>query len=261
MVADHGQIRREESGLADAAHALPDIRRVADRTGSLQQRCAHHDRGAGVGAGRHAIAAHQFAGRSHRAADGVLRPHRAQHAAHPPERGADHPCGRSAGWFLLRGGVDACAGNACQSDHRRSGSDGRHDQGGRSRHSQAAHRGSGGAAAGARGPRRGRDRRRQQIPTEGRRPGRCARYRQRRRARLPDRAAEIGPCQTRRSQNQGCARRYRGRCEGQCQFAGTGGGSCPRARNCGRNLGRHGKSFWPPPRGNPFHQRRLWRRL
>ena len=83
-------LRREESRKPDAAHALPDVRRVADRAGSLQQHRAHDDRGAGRGAGRHAIAAHQFVRRSHRAADRILRPHRAQHAADFAEREPDH---------------------------------------------------------------------------------------------------------------------------------------------------------------------------
>ena len=68
---------------------------------------------------------------------------------------------------------------------------GRHDQGGRSRHPQAAHRGSGGAPAGARRPRRGRDRRRQQIRDSSTKfRCRSPRHRQCVGAQLADRAAE-----------------------------------------------------------------------
>ena len=54
-------VRPEEAGLADAAHALPDVGRVAHRAGPVQQRRAHHGRGAGRGARRHAEPAHQLA--------------------------------------------------------------------------------------------------------------------------------------------------------------------------------------------------------
>ena len=56
------------------------------RAGSLQQRGAHLHRGHGRGPGPHPVAAHQRAGRSHRAADGLQRPHRPQHPALPPGR-------------------------------------------------------------------------------------------------------------------------------------------------------------------------------
>ena len=51
----------EEAGLADAAHALPDVGRVAHRAGPVQQHRAHRVRGAGRGARRHAEPAHQHA--------------------------------------------------------------------------------------------------------------------------------------------------------------------------------------------------------
>jgi len=44
--------------IAVAAHALPDLGRVAHRAGSLQQRDPHRLRSDGRGAGRHAVAAH-----------------------------------------------------------------------------------------------------------------------------------------------------------------------------------------------------------
>ena len=41
VVADHAGVRREEFRKPDAAHALPDLRRVAHRAGSVQQHRAH----------------------------------------------------------------------------------------------------------------------------------------------------------------------------------------------------------------------------
>src|SRR5665213_1878771 len=79
---NHGGVRGEESRKPDAAHTLPDIRRVADRAGSVQQHCAHHDRSTGERAGWHAVVAHELLRRGHRAADRILCPHRAQHATH-----------------------------------------------------------------------------------------------------------------------------------------------------------------------------------
>ena len=54
-------VRAQEGRFAVAAHALPDLGRVAHRAGPLQQRHPHRLRGDGGGAGRHAVAAHQFA--------------------------------------------------------------------------------------------------------------------------------------------------------------------------------------------------------
>ncbi len=70
------EFQAEKAGIADAAHPLPDVRRVAARAGSLQQHRAHGLRGDGGGARRHAVAAHQFLRRGDRAADRLLRPHR-----------------------------------------------------------------------------------------------------------------------------------------------------------------------------------------
>ena len=55
------------------AHALPDLRGQPDRAGPAQQHHPHDDRGAGGGARRHAVAAHQFVRRGAGAADPVLR--------------------------------------------------------------------------------------------------------------------------------------------------------------------------------------------
>ena len=80
---------------------------------------------------------------------------------------------------------------------RRDRGHGRHDQGGRGRHAEAAHRGGGGAAPGGDRPRRRDDRRRQQIPLGRGDRGRPARCRQYRRAPGPDRAAGTAPPQPR----------------------------------------------------------------
>ncbi len=39
---DRWTVRAARTAILDAAHPLPDLRRLADRTGSLQQRRAHH---------------------------------------------------------------------------------------------------------------------------------------------------------------------------------------------------------------------------
>jgi hypothetical protein len=62
----------EGRALALAAHALADLRLVADRAGRLQQRGAHRDRGDGGDAGAHPVAAHQRARRGACAAVGFL---------------------------------------------------------------------------------------------------------------------------------------------------------------------------------------------
>ena len=67
-------VRAQEGRFAVAAHALPDLGRVADREGSVQQHHPHRLRGDGGGAGRHAVAAHQFVRRGDRAADRDTRP-------------------------------------------------------------------------------------------------------------------------------------------------------------------------------------------
>ncbi|KAH2321212.1 hypothetical protein KXW87_001314, partial [Aspergillus fumigatus] len=74
-------LQPERPALAVAAHALPDLRLVADRAGRLQQRDAHHHRGDGGDARPHPVAAHQCARRGAGAAHGFFRAHRPQHAA------------------------------------------------------------------------------------------------------------------------------------------------------------------------------------
>ena len=167
---DHRPVRPAEAGLADAAHALPDVGRVAHRAGPVQQHRAHHRRGDGRGARRHAEPAHELVRRGDRAADRVLGAHRPQHAADPRRGDRHHPRRRSARRLVLRRGAHR--------EPRRRGVDAdrggrgarRHDQGRRVGHAEAAHRGGRGPAPGARRPRRGVDRRRQQVPPRRRRP-------------------------------------------------------------------------------------------
>ena len=96
LIAD--EIPAGGPALAVAAHALPDLGLVADRAGRLQQHRAHHDRGDGGDAGRHAVAAHQLLRRGAGAADRLFGPHRPQHAARAcardPARRASSTLGR-----------------------------------------------------------------------------------------------------------------------------------------------------------------------
>ena len=72
LIAEKFQPAR--SALADAPHALPDLRLVADGAGRLQQRRPHDDRGDGGDRRRHAVASHQRARRSAGAADAISPP-------------------------------------------------------------------------------------------------------------------------------------------------------------------------------------------
>ena len=90
-------VQSEGPALAVAAHALPDLRLVADRAGRLQQRDAHHHRGDGGDAGPHPVAAHQRARRGAGAADRFLGAHRAQHAIVPAAGKRHQPHHRSLG--------------------------------------------------------------------------------------------------------------------------------------------------------------------
>ena len=169
VVADHESVRRQGPALADAAHALPDLRLVADRAGSVQQRHPHHHRGDGGGVRRHAEPAHQRARRGHRPADRVLGAHRPQHAAGDPGRNPHHQRDRPLGRLLPDGKAHPGHGRRGLEDHRGGRGARRHDQGHRDRHAQAAHRGMLGRPAGAHRPRRGHHRRRQQVPPGARR--------------------------------------------------------------------------------------------
>ena len=72
MGADHDRSRRQVGEVEAAADPLPDQRRQPDRAGPVQQHRPHHGRGAGGGARRDAVAAHQQLRRGDRAADRFL---------------------------------------------------------------------------------------------------------------------------------------------------------------------------------------------
>ena len=96
------QFEPKNPEVAGAAHALADLRLEPDRAGPVQQRGPHLRRGHGRRPGPHPVAAHQRARRSHRAADGFLRPHRAQHPDLSPAGDRHLPRRRSLGRLLLR---------------------------------------------------------------------------------------------------------------------------------------------------------------
>ena len=107
--AHHDRPRRQEAGLEDAAHALPDVGRVAHRAGPVQQRRAHRVRGDGRRARRHAEPAHEQLRRGDRAALRLRGAHRAQHAADPRRGDRRHPRDRPARRLVLRRGADPVA--------------------------------------------------------------------------------------------------------------------------------------------------------
>jgi methylmalonyl-CoA mutase len=100
--ADHAGVQAEEPEVSLM------LRTHCQTSGvSLQEQDPYNNvvrtayRGDGGGLRRHAVAAHQRARRSHRAADRILGPHRAQHPADPAGRDRHHPCRRPAGRQLL----------------------------------------------------------------------------------------------------------------------------------------------------------------
>ena len=162
--ADPEEFCAEGPALAVAARALPDVRLVADRAGPLQQHHAHHDRGDGGDAGRHAVAAHQLLRRGAGAADRSFGAHRPQHAAHPAEGIRHDALHRSVGRLGLRRAADARSRGARAQPHRGGRGARRHGGGDREGHAEAAHRGGGGAHAGAHRFRRAGAGRRQRLP-------------------------------------------------------------------------------------------------
>ena len=247
--AHQGRVRAQGCQVARLAHALPDQRLEPHRPGRVQQRDAHWDRGAGGHARRHAVAAHQCAGRGHRPADGFLRPHRPQHAAVHPAGDRHLPHHRSMGRQPLRRAAHLRPDPQGAGAHRRSRGTRRHGQGDRRRHPQDAHRGGGRAHPGAHRLRDPDHRRRQQVP--GDRPGRDrgAEGRQQVSAREPDRqaAAPQGRARPEGSRRGPCGPHGDGghRCR---QPAGAGGRGGARQGHGGRDLRRHGAGVGPSPR-------------
>ena len=105
----HARLRGGGPALAHAQDPLPDLRGLAGGAGPLQQRGQDRLRGDGGGARRNAVATHQCAGRGGGAAHRFLRPHRAQHPAHPAARDRGAPRGGPVGRLLLRGGAHRLA--------------------------------------------------------------------------------------------------------------------------------------------------------
>ena len=244
-----GEFAPEGCQVARAAHALPDQRLEPHRAGRVQQRHAHRHRGAGGHARRHAVAAHQCAGRGHRAADRLLRPHRPQHAALHPAGDRHLPRHRSVGRQPLRRAADLRAGPQGAGAHRRGGGAGRHGQGDRRRHPQDAHRGGRRAHAGAHRLRHADHRRRQQVPGDRRGRDRGAEGRQQERAREPDRQAAAPQGRARPEGGGGGADGAdRDGAHRQRQPARAGGGGGARQGHGGRDLRCDGKGVGPAPR-------------
>ncbi len=100
---------------------------VAHGAAALQQRRSRGVAGAGRGTGRHAVTAHELAGRDLRLAHRRGRHDRAQHAAGRGARVGRRQHHRSAGWQLLRGVAHQPPrerGPRLHSPHRRNGRDG-----------------------------------------------------------------------------------------------------------------------------------------
>ena len=135
------QFDREDQQVAGAAHPLADLRLEPDRAGRLQQRRAHLHRGDGGDPGPHPVAAHQLLRRGAGAAHRLLRPHRPQHPAVPAAGERHHQRHRPVGRLLLRRAADPRAGREGLGPHPGGRAVGRHGQGHRGRHPQAAHRG------------------------------------------------------------------------------------------------------------------------
>ena len=241
----------QEPAVADAAHALPDERRVPHRAGPVQQRRPHHDRGDGGGARRHPEPPHQLLRRGPRPAHRLLGPHRPQHPARHPG-GDRHPQGRRpAGRQLLRRGAHPGPRRPGLGDHRGGRGARRHDQGRRLRHAEAPHRGGRRPPPGARRPRRGGHRRRQQVPRRRARARRRARHRQHEGARAAGRPPRADPRHPRRRRLRGRprpaprGRRRRRQPARPLHRRGAGPGHRRRDER------RHGGGVRPPQGGDP----------
>ena len=105
-------LRPEGSGIAGAAHPLPDLRRQPDGAFALQQHHPHHHRGAGRRAGRDPVAAYQRLRRGAGPAHALFRGDRPQYPADPAGGDRHHPYRRSAGRQLLPRIPDRLPGRA-----------------------------------------------------------------------------------------------------------------------------------------------------
>ncbi len=168
----------------DAAHPLPDLGRVADRAGPLQQRHPHHDRGDGGGARRHPDRSTPTRSTRRSRCRPISRPGSpaTPSSCCQEETGMTNVVDPLGGIYLCRE-PDAGAGRQGLGDHRAGRGEGGMAEAVAAGMAQGDDRGSLGGPRGAGRPRRGRDRRRQQIPAAGRGADRHPRSRQRHGAR------------------------------------------------------------------------------
>ena len=103
---DARRLRRQDRQGAVAALPHPDRRRLAHRAAAVQQRRAHRRRGAGRGAGRHELAAHQRARRDAGAAERAGRRDRAAYPAGADGGDRRRQRRRPAGRLVVRRGAD-----------------------------------------------------------------------------------------------------------------------------------------------------------
>ena len=85
------ELRRHQPEIAVPARPLPNLRLVADRPITVQQRRPHLHRSHGRHRRRHPIPAHQRPGRSHRPTHRLLRPDRPQHPTAAATGNRHHP--------------------------------------------------------------------------------------------------------------------------------------------------------------------------
>ena len=149
--AAHAAVRAEEPGEPGAAHALPDLGRVSSpsRTRTTTScaprsrrwpRCsAARSRCTPIPSTRRMALPTPFSARIARNTQLILA----------EETGITHVVDPLGGSYYVESLTHSLADGGDGADRRGRGA-GRHDQGGRGRHAQAAHRGSGGAAPGAR---------------------------------------------------------------------------------------------------------------
>ena len=191
----------QEAGQPGAAHPLPDLGRQPDRAGPLQQHRAHDDRGAWppCSAARSRCTPMRFD-----EALALPTPFSARIARNTQlilaggDAASPHVVDPLGGSYYVET-PDREPGRGSEEADRRGRGAGRHDQGGRVRHAQAAHRGSGRAAPGPHRPRRGGDRRRQQVPAaEDGEPVEVLDIDNTRGARAADRAPAADPSDARR---------------------------------------------------------------
>ena len=100
---DHQGLQPEEPEIDGAADAFADLRLELDRAGRFQQHFAHCRRGNGRDTGAYAVAAHQRARRSYRAAQRVFGANCARHPDLPAGRDGHHEgCRSVVGQLLCR---------------------------------------------------------------------------------------------------------------------------------------------------------------